>query len=456
MAVIVDSGDLARTGAIATDHGAWLERARIVNIDHHVSNPGFGAVNLIDAEAASTCEMVALLLPDLGVELGRGPGHRPPGRDRERHPHLRPPQRHPANAAVAAHPGRGRRVGWRPSIARSTPRNPTSTIAVWGRILNGVGFAAGGRIVHAADRGHAGRDWRHPRGVRGFIDLLGLSRDADIVVLFKEHGPTETRVSIRTSEVADAVAITSALAGVAMPGRRAAPSRHPSPRPGSRSWPSASGSCGAPMIGVINLDKPVGPTSHDMVGLVRRLTGLRRIGHAGTLDPLASGVLPILVGACHPAVQELTGGRKRYDALVRLGFRSRTDDGEGPIEPGTEPPSEDAVRAVLPEFVGTFAQQAAGLLRAQGRRCGRVRGRARGIGCSSSPARSRSTPSDCWTRRRARAGSTSASTSRPGPGPTSDPLARDLGERLGCGGYLHALRRTEAAGLSADRGPNAG
>ena len=51
------------------------------------------------------------------------------------------------------------------------------------------------------------------------------------------------------------------------------------------------------MLGVVNLDKPVGPTSHDMVGFLRRLTGTRRIGHAGTLDPLASGVLPILVGS---------------------------------------------------------------------------------------------------------------------------------------------------------------
>ena len=51
------------------------------------------------------------------------------------------------------------------------------------------------------------------------------------------------------------------------------------------------------MLGVINLDKPVGPTSHDMVAAIRRMTGIRRIGHAGTLDPLASGVLPILVGA---------------------------------------------------------------------------------------------------------------------------------------------------------------
>jgi len=80
------------------------------------------------------------------------------------------------------------------------------------------------------------------------------------------------------------------------------------------------------MFGVVNLDKPVGPTSHDMVGMMRRLTGIRRIGHAGTLDPLASGVLPILVGAATRFSAELTGGSKRYDAVFRLGARSATDD----------------------------------------------------------------------------------------------------------------------------------
>jgi tRNA pseudouridine55 synthase len=85
------------------------------------------------------------------------------------------------------------------------------------------------------------------------------------------------------------------------------------------------------MLGVVNLDKPVGPTSHDMVDLVRRLTGMRRIGHAGTLDPLASGVLPILVGAATRFSDDLTGGRKRYDAVIRLGIRSATDDAQGPL-----------------------------------------------------------------------------------------------------------------------------
>src|SRR5918999_6263549 len=142
-----------------------------------------------------------------------------------------------------------------------------------------------------------------------------------------------------------------------MPARRVAPCARPSTRPSASSSRSASARSTAPMLGVINLDKPVGPTSHDMVGLVRRLTGTRRIGHAGTLDPLASGVLPILVGAATRFSEELTGGRKRYDATIRLGQTSATDDAEGPITVVDAPlPPPEAVGEALVAFVGTFEQ----------------------------------------------------------------------------------------------------
>ena len=111
------------------------------------------------------------------------------------------------------------------------------------------------------------------------------------------------------------------------------------------------------MLGVVNLDKPVGPTSHDMVALMRRLTGMRRIGHAGTLDPLASGVLPILVGAATRFSRDLSAGDKRYDAVVRLGWRSQTDDAQGPIEPGGPLPADGAISAALAAFVGTIEQR---------------------------------------------------------------------------------------------------
>jgi len=203
------------------------------------------------------------------------------------------------------------------------------------------------------------------------------------------------------------------------------------------------------MIGVLNLDKPVGPTSHDMVGLVRRLSGMRRIGHAGTLDPLASGVLPILVGGATRLSQELTAGPKRYDAVVRLGFRSRTDDGEGPLEPGDPPPGVEVAETALRGFVGTFQQRPPAFsARKQG---GRTAHRAARRGTALDlPTREvtvhalrllDATAGDGWLDLHLDL--------QTGPGTYVRSIARDLGEQLGCGGYLHALRRTEAAGLAA-------
>jgi tRNA pseudouridine55 synthase len=205
------------------------------------------------------------------------------------------------------------------------------------------------------------------------------------------------------------------------------------------------------MLGVVNLDKPVGPTSHDMVGLLRRLTGTRRIGHAGTLDPLASGVLPILVGAATRFSEELTGGRKRYDAVIRLGIRSATDDAEGPLEPSGAPlPSLDQVAAELARLVGTFEQRPPAF--SARKQAGRVAHRAARVGDPLElPPRPvtvdavellGSEAGDGWLDVRIDL--------RCGPGTYVRSIARDVGERLGCGGHLHALRRTEAAGLRVD------
>jgi tRNA pseudouridine55 synthase len=205
------------------------------------------------------------------------------------------------------------------------------------------------------------------------------------------------------------------------------------------------------MLGVVNLDKPVGPTSHDMVGVMRRLSGTRRIGHAGTLDPLASGVLPILVGAATRFSEELTGGRKRYDAVIRLGLRSATDDAEGPLEPGDQPPPVLAdVAAELDRMVGTFEQRPPAF--SARKQSGRIAHRAARAGEPLPLAPRRVTVDviellgsevgDGWLDVRINLSC--------GPGTYVRSIARDVGERLGCGGHLHALRRTEAAGLRVE------
>ena len=202
------------------------------------------------------------------------------------------------------------------------------------------------------------------------------------------------------------------------------------------------------MLGVVNLDKPVGPTSHDMVGLLRRLTGIRRIGHAGTLDPLASGVLPILVGGATRFSAELTGGKKRYDAVIRLGARSATDDAEGPIEEVDAPlPDEPAVRDALATFVGTFDQRPPVFsARKQGGRIAHRAARAgEPIDLPVRPVTIDALDLVSFTR-----GDEVVDVRvdlRCGTGTYVRSVARDLGERLGTGGYLCTLRRTEAAGL---------
>lgn len=201
------------------------------------------------------------------------------------------------------------------------------------------------------------------------------------------------------------------------------------------------------MLGVVNLDKPVGPTSHDMVALVRRLTGMRRIGHAGTLDPLASGVLPILVGAATRFSEDLTRGRKRYEAVVRLGWRSATDDAEGALERGGPLPPADVATAAISAFNGTFPQRPPSF--SARKVSGRVAHRAARAGAPVELAPRMVTVESIVLHELVVAADhlDLLLEIACGPGTYIRSIARDLGERLGCGGYLAGLRRTEAAGL---------
>jgi tRNA pseudouridine55 synthase len=109
--------------------------------------------------------------------------------------------------------------------------------------------------------------------------------------------------------------------------------------------------------GWVVLDKPVGMTSTHAVSAVRRLTSARRAGHAGTLDPLASGCLPIALGEATKTVPFVMEGRKRYRFTVRWGEERDTDDAEGRVvETSAARPGETDIRNLLPRFTGTIAQ----------------------------------------------------------------------------------------------------
>jgi tRNA pseudouridine55 synthase len=114
------------------------------------------------------------------------------------------------------------------------------------------------------------------------------------------------------------------------------------------------------MDGVLVIDKPTGPTSHDVVARARRALGERRIGHTGTLDPAASGVLPLVVGRATRLARFLSAGVKSYEAAIRLGLSTDTGDAQGigvwaPSHHAR--PSRDTIDQALATFRGAFPQQ---------------------------------------------------------------------------------------------------
>ena len=196
------------------------------------------------------------------------------------------------------------------------------------------------------------------------------------------------------------------------------------------------------MDGVLVVDKPAGPTSHDVVDRVRRALGTRRAGHTGTLDPFATGVLPVCVGRATRLARFLAGGEKEYVASVRLGFATTTDDLTG--EPvGTAVPVEvgpEAVAAALAGLVGCFDQvpPAFSAKHAGGRRLYELARRGEAVPRSATPVAVHGI--DLL----AREGDTLEIAVRCSAGTYVRALARDLGERLGTGAHVTALRRTRS------------
>ena len=110
--------------------------------------------------------------------------------------------------------------------------------------------------------------------------------------------------------------------------------------------------------GILNINKPRGMTSFAVVSLVRKLTGVRRVGHAGTLDPIAEGVLPVCLGQATRVVEYLVGAPKAYDATIRLGVATDTYDSEGTVTAEGDPAgvTERELVAALEQFVGEIEQ----------------------------------------------------------------------------------------------------
>lgn len=210
--------------------------------------------------------------------------------------------------------------------------------------------------------------------------------------------------------------------------------------------------------GIVVVDKPAGWTSHDVVARMRRLAGTRKVGHAGTLDPMATGVLVLGVGRATRLLTYVVGADKEYTATIRLGVATTTDDAEGETLARTDTAGvdEDAVRAGVRDLTGEIRQvpSSVSAIKVDGQRAyARVR-----AGESVELADRPVTVSrfDVHDVRPVPAEGTEAAG---GPaaldvdvtvvcssGTYIRALARDLGAALGVGGHLTALRRTRVGG----------
>jgi tRNA pseudouridine55 synthase len=214
----------------------------------------------------------------------------------------------------------------------------------------------------------------------------------------------------------------------------------------------ARSSLGPGLDGILVVAKPAGPTSHDVVALVRRLAATKRVGHGGTLDPFASGVLPVFLGHATRVVEYHLGDEKAYRATVCFGATSTTDDLEGELTPAATPgPDRGVVEAAMTELTGSISQRppAYSAIKVGGRRAYAMARAGETVVLATRDVMIHSLDLASWD---------ASDTDRPvavidvrcSAGTYVRTLARDLGEAVGNGAYLGALTRTASGPFRLD------
>ncbi|MBM4397759.1 MAG: tRNA pseudouridine(55) synthase TruB [Deltaproteobacteria bacterium] len=201
------------------------------------------------------------------------------------------------------------------------------------------------------------------------------------------------------------------------------------------------------MTGILLVDKPAGPSSAQVAAVVKHLTGSPRVGHGGTLDPFATGLLPVLVGREFTReADRLLAGDKAYRVTVRLGSETDTCDLTGRVVGvGSRPlPSRDAIAAVLPAFTGEVMQEPPvfSALKVAGKPMYWYARKGRAVTPEARPVRIDAIDLVEWIE------PDLVLDVRCGKGAYMRSLGRDVGRALGCLGHLVALRRTAVGPFS--------
>src|ERR1700733_143648 len=205
----------------------------------------------------------------------------------------------------------------------------------------------------------------------------------------------------------------------------------------------------APFDGALVIDKPKGKTSHDVVDAVRHLAGFRQIGHLGTLDPLATGVLVLLLGRATRLVQFYAGRRKRYAAGFRFGFATDSYDSDGEAQGPDAPPALD--RGVLEKLaeqrVGRFEQMPPSFS------AKKIRGRpAYELARKKEPVELKAVEVELYEYRLTGIeGNLARFVIECSSGTYIRSLAHDMGQQAGCGAHLAEIKRTAVGEFSIEQ-----
>lgn len=201
--------------------------------------------------------------------------------------------------------------------------------------------------------------------------------------------------------------------------------------------------------GVLVVNKHQGPTSHDIVNMIRKLYHTKKVGHTGTLDPMATGVLVILIGRAAKAAEYLVSDEKKYEAILRLGITTDTEDITGKIlsEYQGTLPSEDAVALAVSSFVGKSEQipPMYSALKVDGKKLVDLARKGEEI-------ERKARPIEIYQAECKKITDTDYSLSVHCTGGTYiRTLCRDIGEKLGCGGTMATLKRTQTGSFSIEQ-----
>lgn len=205
---------------------------------------------------------------------------------------------------------------------------------------------------------------------------------------------------------------------------------------------------GSPVHGWLILDKPLGATSTQALGAVKRIYDAQKAGHAGTLDPLATGILPIAFGEATKTVSFAVDGEKAYRFTVRWGEETNTDDAEGEVTATSDArPTVEDIENLLPEFIGEIMQTppAFSAIKIDGNRAYDLARDGEEVVLEARPV-----VIDQLRLVEVPDGGTAVFEAECGKGTYVRAIARDMGRALGCRGHVIALRRTRVGPFSED------